>query len=125
MIATTAAVCLALNVFYESRSEPLEGQIAVAYVTHHRAKENPNNYCKVVFAKNQFSWTKENKDGTINPNSKEWKQAVKVSQTFLWYYDRTDKATYFHRKGLKPKWSLDFKKVATIGKHVFYKESNG
>ena len=37
MIETAAIVCLAMNVYMEARSEPIEGQMAVAQVTVRRA----------------------------------------------------------------------------------------
>ena len=32
----TALMCLALNIYFEARSEPIEGQIAIAEVTLNR-----------------------------------------------------------------------------------------
>lgn len=42
--------CLARNIFYESGGEPLEGKVAVGYVTLNRAQDPryPNSVCGVV-----------------------------------------------------------------------------
>ena len=42
--------CLALNVYYEARSEPMDGQYAVAHVVLNRVADDsfPNDACKVV-----------------------------------------------------------------------------
>ena len=42
--------CIALNVYYEARSEPLEGQYAVAHVVLNRVADDkfPDDACKVV-----------------------------------------------------------------------------
>jgi len=58
----TALMCLALNIYFEARSEPIQGQIAIAEVTLNRvASPNfPNDVCSVVLqdtsAGCQFSW---------------------------------------------------------------------
>jgi N-acetylmuramoyl-L-alanine amidase len=58
----TALMCLALNIYFEARSEPIQGQIAIAEVTLNRvASPNfPNDVCSVVLQDNsagcQFSW---------------------------------------------------------------------
>ena len=42
--------CLALNVYYEARSEPMDGQYAVAHVVLNRVANDafPDDACKVV-----------------------------------------------------------------------------
>ena len=53
---------MALNIFFEARSEPIQGQIAVAEVTLNRVASDdyPNTICEVVLQENsqgcQFSW---------------------------------------------------------------------
>ena len=43
-------MCLALNVFMESRGEPKKAQYAVLEVVHNRSKDSdfPNDYCSVI-----------------------------------------------------------------------------
>ena len=57
--------CLALNIYFEARSEPLDGKLAVGHVVLNRAadKRYPNKICEVVKQggekrrnKCQFSW---------------------------------------------------------------------
>lgn len=50
--------CLALNIYHESRSESLQGQIAVAQVTINRVAHDhwPSTICEVVYDPMQFSW---------------------------------------------------------------------
>ena len=47
---TPALVCLALAVYYEARSEPLPGQVAVAEVVLNRVEHSayPSTICEVV-----------------------------------------------------------------------------
>jgi spore germination cell wall hydrolase CwlJ-like protein len=51
--------CLAVAVFFESRSQPIEGQYAVAEVVMNRVESDrwPNTICDVVFQDKQFSFT--------------------------------------------------------------------
>ena len=58
----TAIMCLALNIYFEARDQPLNGQVAVAEVTLNRvtSKKHPNTICGVVKQSNSkgcaFSW---------------------------------------------------------------------
>ena len=47
---SAALMCMALNVYHESRSEDLRGQVAVANVTLNRVADSkwPNDVCSVV-----------------------------------------------------------------------------
>ena len=47
----TAIMCLALNIYYEARSEPLAGKIAVSEVVLNRVADTryPNTICEVVY----------------------------------------------------------------------------
>jgi spore germination cell wall hydrolase CwlJ-like protein len=56
-------LCLALNIFHEARSEPLESQVAVAAVTINRLKDkdHPSSICEVVYEPKAFSWTRHKK----------------------------------------------------------------
>lgn len=58
MILNTALLCMALNVYHESRGESIAGQIAVAQVTMNRAGQE-RNVCNVALEPNQFSWTRK------------------------------------------------------------------
>lgn len=120
MALSAALLCLALNVYHESRGEPLEGQMAVAYVTHRRAKAKPENYCKVVYDRKQFSWTSA--PGPVDRRSPAWRTAVAVSKTFLFFPDASRGASYFHAARVRPAWRHSFKLVGRIGSHLFYKE---
>lgn len=49
MTLSEALLCLALNVYFEARGEPIIGQYAVAHVTLNRVKENNSTVCKEVY----------------------------------------------------------------------------
>lgn len=82
--------CLALNIYYEARGEPLSGQQAVAEVTMNRVASPrfPNTVCEVVYEKRwdrlrkryvgAFSWTEF--DVRPHPGGAPWKQALEISE---------------------------------------------
>ncbi len=128
--------CLAANVFFESRGDTLLGQRAVAEVTLNRSisKTYGGSICKVVFAKGQFSWTKQRKwkeiqsllNGSIpfkNPQTiAEYQQAGKVAVIALKTPCRVlpDTAMWFHAESARPDWVQGLKLEGKIGSHYFY-----
>jgi spore germination cell wall hydrolase CwlJ-like protein len=48
MVLAAALVCLSLNIYHESRKQPLAGQHAVAQVTWNRAGHDADRVCTVV-----------------------------------------------------------------------------
>lgn len=129
----TAVLCLALNVFYEARSEPIIAQKAVAQVVMNRVRQDgfPNDVCKVVYQKGQFSWVSRVGSQGLPKVSFEkdpiefeaWQQALLIASRTLRRKepDVTGGATHFHRIGKHPKWRKELQKVGRFGKHIFYK----
>lgn len=108
--------CLAKNIYYEARGEPVEGKIAVAIVTLNRAK---GNICKTVYAYKQFSWTLKKYNIT---EANAWLDANIIAyNTYITYDKNLFKATHFHTKQVKPEWRKSLTKIAEIGNHIFYK----
>ena len=54
-----AITCLALNIYFESRNQPIEGQVAVSQVVLERVKSKkyPDTVCEVVFQGPTYSWS--------------------------------------------------------------------
>lgn len=115
--------CLARNVYYEARGEPRAGQYAVAEVTMNRkaSPHYPKTVCEVVYQKEAFSWTLL--DGLEQPAGDAWKRAVVVAEDV--YYQRRPATmhgvTHFHATYVSPDWSKEKRRVARIGRHVFYR----
>lgn len=133
MLLTTAAMCLALNIYHESRSEPLTGQHAVAQVTMNRAERDPNKVCNVVFKPKQFSWANEltARKGAdrarlaqryVPKDEKAWQVAKSIAYHTINgnAKDFTHGAIAYHTKAVKPFWRKSFTLVAVIGNHRFY-----
>ena len=115
--------CLAGAVYYESKGEPLAGQLAVAEVIINRARSGrfPRSLCGVVTQAGQFSFVRGGAIPAINPGSSDWKTALAVAQVALneaWESPAND-ALFFHARYVRPGWGKP--RVASIGNHVFYR----
>jgi N-acetylmuramoyl-L-alanine amidase len=125
--------CLARNVYFEARGEPLAGQYAVAEVTMNRkaSPRYPDTVCEVVHQKNwdsirgryvgAFSWTEF--DELEAPAGEDWQRALKIAEEV--YYGREapklNGALFFHATYIRPSWAKGKQTVARIGRHVFYR----
>lgn len=117
--------CLAGAVYFESRGEPLSGQLAVAQVVINRAASGlfPADYCGVVYQRSQFSFVKGGRMPAIKRGSPAWQRAAKIARIAhegLWESEAGD-ALYFHAKYVKPGWSHRKQARATINTHIFYR----
>lgn len=116
--------CLAENIFHEAGTESVHGKLAVAQVTYNRlslGKWGKNVY-DVVYANNQFSWTKKKKQECSGPLWEESKEVAVLFNQGLKSKIIKD-ATHYHADYIEPpKWSKKYDKVAKIGKHKFYRE---
>ena len=144
MLAPEMLTCLALNVYFEARSESIAGQLAVAHVVMNRVEspKYPNNVCNVVKQgpiskwwkeehgkevpirnRCQFSWWCDGKSD-VPTDMQAWDTAMRVATLVASgdLYDITDGATHYHAVYVQPSWSKDHYNIITIGEHVFYKE---
>jgi len=124
--------CLARNVYYEARGEPVAGQFAVAEVTMNRKASGhyPKTVCDVVHQQNwdpirrrsvgAFSWTELN--SLPEPTGEAWERAQRIAETV--YFEKhvplMQGALFFHATYVKPDWAKKKKRIAQIGRHVFY-----
>lgn len=115
--------CLATAIFFESKSESLEGQLAVANVVLARAESGrfAKTVCGVVTQRGQFGFVRNGRMPTIPESSNQWRTAKAIAQIAM---DRSWKnpvegALYFHATYSSADW--DRPQVAKIGRHVFYR----
>src|SRR5688500_2514553 len=116
--------CLANAVYFEARSEPIEGQLAVAEVVLNRASSGryPTDLCAVITQKAQFSFIQRGRFPRADRGSEAWKKAVAIANIarqklagnlpsgVLWYH-----ATY-----VSPSWGKRLTRQTQIGLHIFY-----
>lgn len=115
-------LCLAKNIYFESRGEPFHGKVAVAQVTLNRVNhetEFKSTVCGVVYQNKQFSWTL---DKTRVRDHKAWDESLKIAHAVMEGTLRIPNfnALYFHTKQVRPSWRKTKKIVKTIGNHIFY-----
>jgi hypothetical protein len=76
-------IALACNVYWEARTESVEGMMAVIMVTMNRVESDkfPDTIHEVVWQNRQFSWTH---DGKVDRprNRPTWKQSLRISRRF-------------------------------------------
>lgn len=132
--------CLAENIYFEARNEPIAGQYAVAFVTMNRVKSGlyPDNICGVVKQKIQgtcqFSWWCEDKPYYISTNNlltrmgdTKYNEIVKIATNFYANHenlnDPTKGALFYHADYVNPHWK-NTRKVVQIGRHIFYERKH-
>ncbi len=115
--------CLAGAIYFESKSEPLAGQLAVGEVIANRAKSGrfASTYCGVVFQRGQFSFVRGHAMPGIARSGAQWKTAVAVAQIVASKLKSSSapRALFFHATRVSPAWHAT--RVATIGNHIFYR----
>jgi spore germination cell wall hydrolase CwlJ-like protein len=116
--------CLATAVYFESRGESLEGQLAVARVVINRAASGkyPGDWCGVVKQPYQFSFVRHGEFPKADTNCDAWRKAEAIAQlaaanivpsvgpNVLWY----------HADYVAPAWRNNLQEVTQIGAHIFY-----
>ena len=130
-------VCLADNIFFESRNQSDLGKKAVAYVTLNRLSSSkfPDNLCNIVYAKKgkvcQFSWTCKNLAvrSIKNREMEMWQRSMSIANQAVFSYNISDDptigASHFHADYVKPFWSSFFHRTVTIDNHLFYRPRYG
>ena len=127
--------CLANAIYFESRSEPVDGQIAVAQVVMNRVKNPtyPNTICGVVYQNQhkrnacQFSFACDRIPDRIR-SKKAWDLAWKISNQVVngeVWLKSIGSSTHYHATYVNPRWARTMKRRKKIGLHIFYKTYGG
>jgi len=115
--------CLAGAIYFESKSESLQGQLAVGHVIANRASSGrfPSSYCGVVYQRSQFSFVRGGSMPYINKSSLQYRNAVAIAKIVDQELKPSPvgKALFFHARRVSPGWRLT--RVSTLGNHVFYR----
>jgi spore germination cell wall hydrolase CwlJ-like protein len=124
--------CLALNIYFEARGEPLQGMLAVGHVVMNRVASPrfPRRVCGVVkqggFKQRhrcQFSWWCDGQSDRPR-NRRAWKEAIFAAKLIRrgMTADPTRGALWYHADYVAPIWSQDFDRSSRlrIGRHIFY-----
>jgi hypothetical protein len=122
--------CLAEAVYFESRSEPENGQAAVAQVVLNRVRSGifPTNICGVVYQDRnrpfacQFSFACEGKSLRIEEPGA-WAVATRIAQEVVSgvnFNSKVAEALNYHANYVYPFWAPSLRRVDRIGAHIFY-----
>lgn len=116
--------CLATGIYFESKSEPLAGQLAVGKVILNRAQSGgrfPPSYCGVLFQRGQFSFVHGGHLPMVPRANRQWQTAVAIARIVDQGLQESSvgNALFFHARYVSPSWRM--KRVASIGNHVFYR----
>lgn len=123
--------CLANAIYWEARSEPVRGQMAVAQVVLNRVFSPfyPNDVCSVVYQNAhrhlscQFTFACDGKRKTITERG-HWARANRIAKQTLdgqIYVPEVAKSTHYHAAYVNPIWNREMKKLVRFGLHSFYR----
>lgn len=115
--------CLAGTVYFESKGETLQGQLAVARVVLARVESPrfPDSICGVVFQRSQFSFVRGGKMPPIRTGHRHWRNAVAIAKIAMndGWESPVEGALFFHARYVSPGWRLQ--RLAAIDNHIFYR----
>ena len=133
-----AVMCLALNLYFEARDQPVVGQLAVGFSTMNRVKDKryPNNVCAVVKQAKYHAWDMETPirhrcqyswfcDGMsdIPTNDKAMLEATILAANIFYgkVTDISSGATHYHATYVNPYWADHMTVLFRIDDHIFYR----
>jgi hypothetical protein len=127
--------CLAEAIYFESRSEPEDGQAAVAQVVLNRVRSGiyPDTVCGVVYQDRnrpfacQFTFACEGKSLRVEEPGP-WAVATRIAHDVVSganYNPKVGIAVNYHANYVAPFWVGYLKRVDRIGAHIFYAMREG
>jgi len=127
--------CLIEAIYFEARSESFDGQIAVANVILNRVsnKKFPRTICEVVHYGHKdwrglpirgrcaFSYWCDGKLEKMN-DPVAYQEAINAASLVSEGVEilSIKKALHYHAIYVRPYWASEYKRLAQIGKHIFY-----
>lgn len=114
--------CLATSIYFESKGEPLAGQLAVAQVILNRmaSKRFGQGVCGVVTQPGQFSFVRGGRVPDVDAGKPAYRTALAVARVALAeaWEEPAPKALYFNARRAP---FAGRTRVASIGNHIFYR----
>lgn len=119
------ANCIATAVYFEARSESVEGQLAVARVIMNRAASGqyPASWCAVVKQPWQFSFVRHGRFPAVDLDSYAWRKALGVTRLAVANAVPTlsTDVLWYHADYVAPSWGRRLSRAQKIGAHIFYR----
>ncbi|WP_375427628.1 cell wall hydrolase [uncultured Sphingomonas sp.] len=115
--------CLATTVYFESKGEPLAGQLAVAHVVLNRARSGrfASDVCGVVKQRGQFSFVRRGVLPAVDAVNRMYRTAEAVAKVALASSWKSPAPNALFFNGRKVGLPGRLTKVALIGNHIFYR----
>ena len=128
---TKAERCLANAIYFEARSEPVRGQMAVAQVVLNRVFSGvyPEDVCSVVYQNAhrrlacQFTFACDGKSKAITDRGS-WARSMRIARQTLdgqIYLPEVGKSTHYHATYVSPTWARTMHRLVRHGVHNFYR----
>ncbi|HVG50599.1 MAG TPA: cell wall hydrolase [Xanthobacteraceae bacterium] len=126
-----AEKCLTEAIYFESRGEAVNGQIAVAQVVLNRTFSGvyPSTVCGVVYQNAhrklacQFTFACDGiPDRVTEPEA--WERAKQIARDTLdgkLWLKQVGKSTHYHAYWVRPGWVREMMKLDKLGVHTFYR----
>jgi hypothetical protein len=126
-----AEKCLATAIYFEARSEPYKGQVAVAQVIINRVFSPfyPDTVCDVVYQNAhrhlscQFTFACDGKSKAIHERGA-WARSSRIAKQVLdgqIYEPAVGTSTHYHAIYVSPSWRHEMRKNVRYGIHNFYR----
>jgi spore germination cell wall hydrolase CwlJ-like protein len=125
--------CLTDAIYFDSRGEAIDGQIAVAQVVMNRVFSGfyPTTVCGVVYQKKyvrriggcQFTFACDGRPEVVK-EPEMWEIAKKIARDTLdgkLWLKKVGKATHYHAYWVRPDWVREMAKIQRLGVHTFYR----
>ena len=115
VFASNELLCMAKNIYFESRGEPEAGMFTVGFVTMNRVRDKrwPNTICKVVYQSGQFEWVHNNHSNTPK-TGKLYNRMIEIASIVMQSIETQEYGYYFNTTHSKNKSTV------VIGGHRFY-----
>lgn len=128
---TRAELCLAKAIYFEARSQPFRGEVAVAQVVINRVFSPffPDDVCSVVYQNAshylacQFTFACDGRSKAIRERGA-WGRARRIARLTLdgkLYVRAVGTATHYHAIYVHPYWTRDMHRLVREGIHTFYR----
>tara|TARA_R110002126_G_scaffold90867_2_gene216517 strand:- start:252 stop:689 length:438 start_codon:yes stop_codon:yes gene_type:complete len=138
LLMLSAVMCLALNLYFEARDQPVVGQLAVGFSTMNRVADEryPDTVCGVVKQAKYNSWDSDHPirhmcqyswfcDGLSDlPTDDKAMLEATILAANIFYGRVTDisaGSTHYHATYVQPYWADHMTVVFTIDDHIFYR----
>ena len=115
-------ICLALDQYAEARGSTTADIMAVGFSTRNRVTKGSHSFCKTIWEKGQYIWTRKPVKGILPKENASWLRMVNYAKQIVTQDDLDDPthgADSFYIKRLRPAWARRSPIHLMIGAHIY------